>query len=175
MEMGNVSSSLEHVNKHGNTVFKVKKMIRFPPHVSLVDSRSRCICQVFVWCFLSQGHDTGHLLWKIVENLKGLVLRCNFKNGNQWLVLVTKCQKCNLKLVLCWVVVMCGCNTGSSLDLFNAFIGQCSLAKQRNQKNIPLEMFMYKDWTNNERKAANVKRNFERSSERLQNCYSRQL
>lgn len=70
---------------------------------------------------------------------------------------------------------MCGCNTGSSLDLFNAFIGQCSLAKQRNQKNIPLEMFMYKDWTNNERKAANVKRNFERSSERLQNCYSRQL
>lgn len=25
MEMGNVSSSLDHVNKHGNTVFKVKK------------------------------------------------------------------------------------------------------------------------------------------------------
>lgn len=172
MEMGNVSSSLEHVNKHGNTVFKVKKMIRFPP--PCVPCWQSVQVHLSSLCLMFPFSRTWY--WSFaVENLKGLVLRCNFKNGNQWLVLVTKCQKCNLKLVLCWVVVMCGCNTGSSLDLFNAFIGQCSLAKQRNQKNIPLEMFMYKDWTNNERKAANVKRNFERSSERLQNCYSRQL
>lgn len=46
MEMGNVSSSLERVNKHGNTVFKVQNSTLFS-HVSLVDSRSRCICEVF--------------------------------------------------------------------------------------------------------------------------------
>lgn len=79
MEMGNVSSSLEHVNKHGNTVFKVKKkMVCFFPMCPLLTvGADACVRSLLDVSFLKDM-----ILVICVENLKGPVLRCNLKKCN---------------------------------------------------------------------------------------------